>query len=137
MGTASTKDIRVARLVTTRVATVDVQADALSALRLLVSEPTPCVIVCREGTPVGVVTLRDLGVACAVHWPDLSRMQLRVEQIMSSPLIEVSPDAKLTDLIPVLSSAEIECLTVMSQGKLVGVLERGKVLRACLRMLVP
>ena len=135
MAGRSARDVSVSRLVTPRVVTVEASDDAALALRLLVSDPTPGVIVCREGTPVGIVTLRDLGVVCAVHWPNLSASRLRAEQIMSSPLIVVRPDATLAELAPLLMRADLECMAVVRDGKLMGVLERNRVLRTCLRML--
>jgi len=128
-------DIHVGGLANPRFETVDVHDDASVALRRLTSERTPCVVVCREGAPVGMITLRDLAAVCAVHWPDLSDLGLRAEQIMSSPLIEVQPDTTLMEIAPVLHRSEHECLVVVEQGRLVGVLQREKLFRVCLRLL--
>jgi len=120
---------------TRRIATVDVCEDAGRALRMLTSERTPCVVACREGTPVGLVTLLELGVVCAVHWPDLSAPSLRVHQIMATPLVVVGPTTTLADLMPVLLRSDLEHLVVMDGSELLGVVERGKLFRACLKLI--
>ncbi len=133
---ADASQISVSKLMTSRVPTVDVDADASVALRLLGSEPVPCVIVCRDGEPVGAVTPRDFGAVCAVHWPNLATTGLTAGPIMSSPLIVVQPDDRLADLLPLLARADLDCLVVVDEtGKLLGVLERAQLLRSCARLL--
>jgi CBS-domain-containing membrane protein len=130
------RQIPVSKLMTTRVPTVDVEADASLALRLVGSQPVPCVIVCRDQQPIGSVTPRDFGAVCAVHWPNLGATGLTAGQIMSSPLIVVQPDDKLADLLPLLARADLDCLVVVDDaGRLLGVLERAALLRACARLL--
>ena len=130
------RQIPVSKLMTARVPTVDVEADASVALRLLGSGPVPCVIVCRDEQPVGAVTPRDFGAVCAVHWPDLTRTGLKAGQIMSSPLVVVHPEDRLSQLLPLLARADLDCLVVVDDGgRLLGVLERAQLLRCCARLL--
>jgi CBS domain-containing protein len=133
---ADASQIPVSKLMTSRVPTVDIDADASVALRLLGSEPVPCVIVCRNDEPVGAVTPRDFSAVCAVHWPNLATTGLTAGQIMSSPLIIVQPDDRLADLLPLLARADLDCLVVVDEvGRLLGVLERAQLLRSCARLL--
>jgi CBS domain-containing protein len=133
---ADATQIPVSKLMTGRVPTVDIDADAAVALRLFGSEPVPCVIVCRDEHPVGAVTPRDFGAVLSVHWPNLTATGLRAGQIMSSPLIVVHPDDRLADLLPLLARADLDCLVVVDEvGRLLGVLERAQLLRSCAKLL--
>ncbi|MDD2049353.1 HPP family protein [Pseudomonas putida] len=76
---------------------------------------------------VGIVTLSDMvGAAMAqgrFSWRGLfRRRQVRVEQIMSRPVITVRSDEPAVALIPLLSEQGLHCLPVLEGQQLVGVI---------------
>ncbi|TDF84373.1 HPP family protein [Pseudomonas sp. H9] len=76
---------------------------------------------------VGIVTLSDLLAAVMAQgrfsWRGLlRRRQVRVEQIMSRPVMTVRSDEPAVALIPLLSEQGLHCLPVLDGSQLVGVI---------------
>jgi CBS domain-containing protein len=85
------------------------------------------VIVDSESQPVGIITQTDLvdRVLAEGKNPD----SLTVEDIMSSPLVTGSPDESIQDAARRMSTANVDRLIVLRNGKLAGVLSTRDLLR--------
>lgn len=72
----------------------------------------------RQGLPVGVVTDRDILRRCAAmgHYPD----KVRVEEIMSSPIITIDPDARAGEALNTMIEKNVRRLYVVEAGKIIG-----------------
>ena len=54
---------------------------------------------------------------------------LRAKDVMSQPVVSVSPDATLTDIVNLMTSRRIKRVIVLEHGKLAGVVTRSDLLR--------
>lgn len=72
----------------------------------------------RRGLPVGVVTDRDILRRCAAmgHYPD----RVKVEQIMSSPIITIEPNARAGEALKTMVEKNVRRLYVVEGGKIIG-----------------
>jgi len=79
-----------------------------------------CAIILRKGVPVGIVTERD--VTWKVAGNGLDPKKVRVEEIMSAPLITIDPDADLIEAARIMAQHKIRRLAVSRKGTLLGIL---------------
>jgi len=79
-----------------------------------------CAIVLRQGKPFGIITERD--VAWKVAAKGLDPKNVRVTEVMSTPLITIDPNADLTEAAKIMKKHEIRRLAVVKDGVLHGVL---------------
>lgn len=64
------------------------------------------------------------------------KSSMRVEQLMSSPVISVTADSHVVELIPLMSAQGLHCLPVLEQGKLVGIITQTDLIAALHRDLI-
>jgi signal-transduction protein with cAMP-binding, CBS, and nucleotidyltransferase domain len=75
-------------------------------------------VVTRSEMPVGVVTERDVIRRCIAKGMDLKGA--KVESIMSSPLITITPDAPLGEAMGLMAEKNVRRVYVVEKGKIVG-----------------
>jgi len=78
------------------------------------------VVITKEGKPVGIVTGRDI--ALKVIMTDRDASKTRVNEIMSSPLITIGPEASVERACELLAKNDIRRLPVMDNDELVGII---------------
>jgi len=100
------------------VVSIDLNALVSETLKRMVETGVWSLVVERDGLAVGVVTDRDILRRCAVmgHYPD----QVKVEKIMSSPIITVKPDATAGEAMRTMIDSNVRRLFVVEEGKIVG-----------------
>lgn len=82
----------------------------------------------QEGEVLGIITERDILRACASgQWP-LSA--LRVSESMSRQLFTGSPDDPIEEAMGLMTEKRIRHLPVLSEGRLVGMVSIGDVVKA-------
>jgi len=81
----------------------------------------------REGKPIGMVTSGDL--ISRVLAKGLNPDEVKAEEVMSSPLITVSPDESLTDALKKMVKFGVQHLVVIKQSKLIGVVQEREIVR--------
>jgi CBS domain-containing protein len=86
-----------------------------------------CAIVLRQGKPFGIVTERD--VTWKVAAKGLDPKNVRVAEVMSTPLITIDPNADLTEAAKVMRKHKIRRLAVVKDEVLQGVLTAQDVAR--------
>jgi len=77
-------------------------------------------IVARRGEPVGIVTERDILYRLVAEGRDPKAT--RVSEIMSTPIIAVSPEARLSEAIALMASRQVRRLVVVKDRRVLGVL---------------
>lgn len=99
--------------------TIDVNDSAFEASRIMSDRREGCIIVLDKGRPVGIVTERDL--VSKVMAKGVNPMDVKVAEIMSSPLITIDPDASVEEAVEVIVKNGIRRLPVVRDGIIYGV----------------
>jgi CBS domain-containing protein len=84
--------------------------------------------VLNGGKLTGIVSIKDYGNEVVLR--DRSAKDVRVEEIMTSPVITVQPEVTVTECIGIMTRCHIRHLPVFSGDELVGVISLGDLARA-------
>lgn len=96
--------------------------------KIMADHNVGAVIVTKAGGhPVGIVTERDIVVRTIAK--SVIPQDVRVKEVMSSPLRTVEPDMSLTDAMSLMSKLNIRRLGVTYKDELVGVISVKDILR--------
>ena len=87
----------------------------------------PCAIVFRQDKPYGIVSERDIAWKVAAN--GLDPKSVKIEEIMSTPLISVDPDEDLAEAANLMKKHKIRRLAVIRGETLYGVLTAGDIMR--------
>jgi CBS domain-containing protein len=112
--------IPVRDVMTRPVITADVNIDALTAAKRMALANVGCLIVISSEKPIGILTERDLvkKIVAVAADPKVAR----VGDVMSSPLVTISPEANLRDAAALMLKSGVKRLPVTSNGRLVGII---------------
>mgnify|MGYP002397229011 CR=1 FL=1 len=102
------------------IVTVDEGESVADASRNMREKNEGCAIILRRGTPIGIVTERD--VTWKVAGEGLDPTRVKVSDIMSTPLITIDPDADLIEAAKMMEQHKIRRVAVVRKGILYGVL---------------
>jgi CBS domain-containing protein len=108
--------------------TVDAEEPVLEAIQLMADRHVGALPVTRGGELVGVISERDY--ARKVILLGRSSAETPVWQIMSSPVVTVTPDQDVRECMQVMTQQRIRHLPVMQEGRMVGVISIGDLVRA-------
>ena len=98
-------------------------ASVYEAVALMAAKGVAAVLVISEGALVGIISARDYG--REVILKDKSSRDVRVQDIMTSSLITVTPQTTVLDAMATMSRHHIRHLPVLEDGKLAGVISMG------------
>ncbi len=96
------------------------------ALKKMVKRNIGCVVVVDKGTPVGIVTERDVSRQVAKGPKTLG---IQVKRVMSSPLISASPFTRNPEAMELMLRHGIRRLPIISGNRLVGIITERDLLR--------
>lgn len=97
------------------------------AAELLRDEQTDGALVLRGGDPVGIVTASDmLGVLADGADP----METSIGQIMREPVVTVSPDDDISEVVGAIADREVKWLAVVAPDGVVGTISEHDVITA-------
>lgn len=102
------------------IVTVDENVSVAEAAARISERGKGCAIVLKQCQPAGIVTERDI--AYKVVAKGLNPKRVRVNEIMSTPLIEVDPDADLVTAAKIMDKHKIRRLAVVRKGILYGII---------------
>ncbi len=109
------------------VVTIKERAPANRVAELMEKNVLGCIIVSnKEGKPLGIITERDLVVRVLAK--NMKPDSFKAQEVMTSPLITVDPDEKISEVARKMSRLNIRRLGVMYKGKLVGIVSSKDVL---------
>lgn len=98
--------------------TVDAEASAQKAIQLMVKRNVGALIVAEREKPIGIVTERDVLKKCCLN---VSCEEVRVKEIMTSPLVTIDAEAPLGAAVEVMADKDIRRLLVTENGKISGI----------------
>jgi CBS domain-containing protein len=107
---------------------VDVEEPVLEAIQMMADKHVGALPVTRNGELVGVISERDY--ARKVILLGRSSAETPVWQIMSSPVVTVTPDDDVRQCMQVMTEKRIRHLPVVDSGRMVGMISIGDLVRA-------
>ncbi|MFZ8857397.1 MAG: cyclic nucleotide-binding/CBS domain-containing protein [Candidatus Caldarchaeales archaeon] len=125
--------VRVRDVMETNVPTIDAKATVMEAVQRMVKENVWSFLVTKEGLPVGVVTERDILRRCISKGYSLN---MRVEEIMSSPIITIGPDEPVGRALQIMAEKNVRRLYVVEGGKVIGRITQTKSMESLLDVLL-
>ncbi len=99
---------------------IDYRKSARAAAMLMKKSRKGFLVVVKNGKPVGVLSDSDLINKIIVKKRDASKTKVR--DIMTKPLIVVSPDSDILEAVEKMKKSNIHRLPVIKKGKVIGVL---------------
>jgi CBS domain-containing protein len=116
------RDVMVKEVITThRDSTLE------EAIKLMNDHEIGCLIVTDNSKPIGILTERDLLKRIMAKSHDLKR--IKVEEVMSTPLISVEPDVQVGDASSLMFQRNIKKMPIIKKGELVGLVTLTDILR--------
>jgi len=97
---------------------IDSDKTVMDAVRMMVEKNVWSLVVVEKGLPMGVVTERDIFRRCLGK--GLNPETMKVNSIMSSPLITIDPEAPVGEAMRLLVEKEVRRIYVVEEGKIVG-----------------
>jgi CBS domain-containing protein len=110
-----------------RVLSVDADATVFEAAQKMIDANVGAMLVTVEGRISGIVTERDY--LRRVTLEGRKDRETAVREIMSSPLIVVTPDTSVEDCMAMMTEQRIRHLPVAENGDIVGVISIGDVVK--------
>jgi CBS domain-containing protein len=107
---------------------VDAEEPVLVAIQIMADKHIGALPVTRDGELVGVVSERDY--ARKVILLSRSSAETPVWQIMSSPVVTVTPDDDVRQCMELMTDKRIRHLPVVAEGRMVGMISIGDLVRA-------
>jgi len=106
---------------------IDVEEPVLEAIQLMADKHVGALPVTRNGELAGVISERDY--ARKVILLGRSSAETPVWQIMSSPVVTVSPDEDVRQCMQLMTHRRIRHLPVVENGRMIGVVSIGDLVR--------
>ncbi|RLI28872.1 MAG: CBS domain-containing protein [Candidatus Hecatellales archaeon] len=121
-------EIKVKEVMRSPVYTISEKATVDEAAKLLAEhEVGSLVVVNEEGKPVGILTERDL--VRRVMVKNLLPSQVKVSEVMSSPLITIPPDISLKEAARQMGQLGIKKLVIVEKDQPIGIISSREVLQ--------
>jgi CBS domain-containing protein len=111
--------VTVRDIIQPNLASLDKRKTAKDAAALMVERDIGSVVVTSSGSPIGIVTERDILKKVTFDSKDPSSVAL--ESIMTSPLITVDANSSLGDATLIMTEKKIRRLLATDQGKIIGI----------------
>ena len=109
------------------VVTIDHSSPVADADKKMAEKGIGCVIVTKQGSPVGILTERDIVRMVALKSP----MSSNVLEAMSSPLVSLSPDSTVWELAEEMKLRKIHKIPIIHEDRLVGIVTTSDITRLC------
>lgn len=109
------------------VLTLDLNASVERAGKLMAKTRKDSLIITKNGKPVGILTDSDL--IKKIVAKNIKPSTVKVKNLMSAPLISVSPEETVLEASRKMKRSNIKRLPVLSNGKLVGIISTTDIAR--------
>jgi CBS domain-containing protein len=111
------------------VPTIEDAATIAEAAKMMVQTDRGVLVVLSHGQPVGIVTEHDF--VHKVLAKDIDASKVKVEKIMSQPLVTVDPDADLLQASRLMREKNIRRLPVVKDGIIYGIVTSRDIATHC------
>jgi CBS domain-containing protein len=106
---------------------IDADASVLEAVKRMVEANIGSLLVTKGGEITGIVTERDYLRRVALEGP--TDEEVTVEEIMSSPLVVVTPETAIDECMALMTDRRIRHVPVVDGGEVVGIVSIGDVVK--------
>jgi CBS domain-containing protein len=106
---------------------IDADATVFDAVQRMVEKNAGSLLVTASGEISGIFTERDYLRRVALH--GLDDRETRVREVMSSPLIVVTPETTIDECMALMTDRRIRHLPVVEDGTVVGVVSIGDLVK--------
>ena len=106
---------------------IDADASVLEAVKQMVEANIGSLLVAKDGEIAGIVTERDYLRRVALEGP--TDDDVTVGEIMSSPLIVVTPETTIDECMALMTDRRIRHVPVVDDGEVVGIVSIGDVVK--------
>ncbi len=110
--------VRVRDGIENRVFFLDVEKNVSDAIETMVEKGVWSFVITRGDLPVGVVTERDVIRRCIAK--GLNPKGVKLESVMSTPIITIGPDATLAEAMTLMADKDVRRIYVVEKGKIIG-----------------
>jgi CBS domain-containing protein len=110
-----------------RVLQIDADASVLEAVERMVEENVGSLLVTEGGDVAGILTERDYMRRVAVE--GRTDRETAVREIMSTPLIVVTPQTSIDECMALMTNKRIRHLPVIDAGELAGIISIGDLVK--------
>jgi CBS domain-containing protein len=124
--------VQVRDFMTFLIVTSEADTPVKEAAKLMAAEDIGSLIVTRGDVLAGMITRKEIIGARLLS--DDAYSSLTVEDVMTSPVITISPDADLGQTIAVMDQAGVKCLPVIEGDAIIGVVSTSDVIRVLATM---
>lgn len=111
-----------------QVVTIDSSMTIKDAAKMMEDSKVSCLVVTEENTPKGILTERDFvtKITSTEKSPSIS-----VREVMSSPLIAITPSATAKNLAELMKETKIHKVPVVDDIKVIGIVTATDLIRKC------
>ena len=110
--------LEVQNIMVSNVITVETNTLVIDAVKIMNQHGIGCLVVMKNGSPAGIVTERDL--LKRVLAESKNPKKIRVQEVMSRPLIIGKPDMEIEEVFKLMFERKIKKLPIVEDGKLLG-----------------
>jgi CBS domain-containing protein len=110
------------------VVTLDISTSVKEAAKLMDKNNIGCVIVTKNQLPIGILTERDFVKRIAAEGKPL---YAPLEEVMSSPIIEVPPDETVWEAAQIMKTNNIHKLPVKKDSQIIGIVTATDLVKIC------
>ena len=100
------------------------------AVGMMAAKGIGAVLVMERGSLVGILSAKDYGTRVVLK--GLNGKDVRTLEVMTSPVVTIGPEVKIMDAMQILTTKKMRHLPVLENGKLVGVVTLGDLVREVL-----
>jgi len=117
----------VTKYMTPDVRTLDERYSVFSAVQTMTHYNISCIIATRDKKPVGIITERDVMRRVSLEGKDLKKV--RINEVMSTPLISKTSNTRINEVIELMSRYGIRRIVIMDDNALKGVITQTDIVR--------
>lgn len=108
--------------------TVDSSISIKDAAKLMNNQNVGCVVITKNGKPIGILTERDFVKRISAEERPLSEP---VEKVMSSPLVSINQNETIWEAAQIMKTKNIHKLPVEEDNKIIGIVTTSDIVKTC------
>lgn len=122
-------DISVKEIMTKPIVKIDYGKTVQQAAKEMVKHRVGSIVIIKKNNPIGIITETDI--TKRIVAPAKDPKKLKVEDVMSSPLVFASPDDDVSEVIEKMEKHKIRRLPILQKRKIVGIVTHTDIARSC------